>query len=86
MAIDWYSLHETIWAMSGTYALLACIVSIVLAYQHLRNFTAPRLQKPIVRIILMVPVGSPSCSPPLLSLIVGDSDLLHRFVDISYIL
>jgi len=56
MAIDWYSLHQTIWAMSGTYAFLACVISFTLAFQHLRHFTEPRFQKPIVRIIMMIPI------------------------------
>merc|ERR1712137_151014 len=56
MAIDWYSLHQTIWSMSGTYAFLACVVSFTLCFMHLRHFTEPRFQKPIVRIILMIPI------------------------------
>merc|ERR1712137_1414241 len=56
MGLDWYSTHQTIWAMSGVYAGMACIISFYLVFQHLRHFTEPRFQKPIVRIILMIPV------------------------------
>ena len=52
----WYSTHQIVWSMSGVYSLLATLITTYLIYNHLRNWTEPRFQKPIVRILLMVPV------------------------------
>ena len=44
------------WLIAGLFSFLACLVSFYLVYKHLRNYTAPAVQKYIVRILLMVPV------------------------------
>jgi len=44
------------WQLAGVFSLLAVIVSFHLIYKHLRNYTSPALQKPIVRILIMVPI------------------------------
>eukprot|EP00164_Ancoracysta_twista_P001171 GFYU01001541.1.p1 GENE.GFYU01001541.1~~GFYU01001541.1.p1 ORF type:complete len:352 (+),score=25.94 GFYU01001541.1:194-1249(+) len=49
---------ETQWLVAGIFALLSIFVSAHLIYMHLMNYTQPRFQKYIVRIILMVPFYS----------------------------
>ncbi|KAJ2162353.1 hypothetical protein GGF46_000717 [Coemansia sp. RSA 552] len=50
--------HKVGWIVSGTFALAATIVSALHIAVHLRNYTEPRQQRHIVRIILMIPVYS----------------------------
>jgi len=50
--------HEYAWVIAGTCALWATLISFHLIYKHVRNYTRPALQRPIIRIILMVPIYS----------------------------
>jgi len=50
--------HEYAWVIAGTCALWATLISLHLIYKHFRNYTRPALQRPIIRIILMVPIYS----------------------------
>jgi hypothetical protein len=43
--------------VSGIFAWTACVIGIWLIVQHLRHYTNPSVQKPTVRIILMIPVS-----------------------------
>lgn len=52
-----YATHQIVWSMAGVFSVLASILTFYLIYGHLRNYTAPRFQKPIVRILLMIPVS-----------------------------
>ncbi|KAJ2781894.1 hypothetical protein H4R18_002600 [Coemansia javaensis] len=58
--LAWYQLdaHKIGWIVSGSFALAATVVSLVHLAMHLRNYTVPRQQRHIVRIILMIPVYS----------------------------
>eukprot|EP01119_Soliformovum_irregulare_P004751 TRINITY_DN1583_c0_g2_i5.p1 TRINITY_DN1583_c0_g2~~TRINITY_DN1583_c0_g2_i5.p1 ORF type:complete len:409 (+),score=84.35 TRINITY_DN1583_c0_g2_i5:987-2213(+) len=42
--------------ISGFCALWATALSLNLVYKHARNYTIPKLQRPIMRIILMIPI------------------------------
>jgi len=44
------------WGVSGGCTCLACLLSLVLIYLHLTNWTCPEQQIYIVRLILMVPI------------------------------
>eukprot|EP01118_Nematostelium_gracile_P010855 TRINITY_DN3797_c0_g1_i1.p1 TRINITY_DN3797_c0_g1~~TRINITY_DN3797_c0_g1_i1.p1 ORF type:complete len:364 (+),score=58.92 TRINITY_DN3797_c0_g1_i1:3-1094(+) len=44
------------WIVAGTCAVWATLISFHLIYKHFRNYTRPELQRPIIRIILMVPI------------------------------
>jgi len=44
------------WYIAGAFSSLAVIISSVLIFQHLRNYTIPSLQKYIVRILILVPI------------------------------
>ena len=48
------------WALllAGIASTMSVLLSIYLIYKHLRNYTNPRLQQCIVRILLMVPIYS----------------------------
>lgn len=46
---------------AGCLALIAIGSSLFLIYKHLRNYTEPRFQKPIIRILFMVPVRRSMC-------------------------
>jgi len=46
------------WGTAGACTSLACLLSIILIYMHLRHWTVPNQQKCIVRLILMVPIYS----------------------------
>lgn len=50
--------HYIGWAVAGLLALSATLLSFHLIIQHLRNFTAPSIQRHICRILLMVPIYS----------------------------
>ena len=49
-------LFEHSWLIAALFSLAACVCSLWLIYRHLRNYTASRLQRYIVRILFMVPV------------------------------
>ena len=44
--------------VAGCFSVVAIVSSLFLIYKHLRNYTEPRFQKPIIRILFMVPVRS----------------------------
>ncbi|KAJ2721363.1 hypothetical protein GGI07_004033 [Coemansia sp. Benny D115] len=58
--LAWYQFnaHKVGWIISGVFALVATIISAVHICKHLRNYTVPRQQRHIVRIILIIPVYS----------------------------
>lgn len=51
-------LEILVFSASGLCALLSLVLTIVLIYRHLKNYYEPQAQKPIIRILLMVPVYS----------------------------
>ncbi|KAI3637714.1 hypothetical protein MIR68_004363 [Amoeboaphelidium protococcarum] len=58
---EWLSAYSALmkgWIISGVFAWLAIVLSTILIYRHLKNFTKPEYQRHIVRILLMVPVYS----------------------------
>ncbi|KAJ2621868.1 hypothetical protein GGI26_003711 [Coemansia sp. RSA 1358] len=58
--LAWYQFdaHKVGWIISGVFALAATIVSGLHIALHLKNYTNPRQQRLIVRIILMIPIYS----------------------------
>ena len=50
--------EDVVFTVSGSFVLASCFASIYLIYKHLRNWTQPREQKYIVRLLLMVPIYS----------------------------
>ncbi len=46
------------WLVAGLFSFLALFISLCLIVRHLRNYTQPKLQRHIVRILLMVPIYS----------------------------
>jgi hypothetical protein len=48
--------YRMAYAISGYCAILAVLVSLWTVWQHLLNYTNPRLQQKIIRIVLMVPI------------------------------
>jgi len=61
MADDGYSVAGIVQMVAGVFTLGAVLLSIWLIAMHLDNLTSPRLQSPILRIILMVPIYSLNC-------------------------
>ncbi len=57
-AMDWsfIELHQVAWVVAGICAFGACFISGFMIYKHLFNYTQPRIQIHIIRIVLMVPV------------------------------
>jgi hypothetical protein len=47
---------EKVWFVAGLCTALSTLLSLYLVYKHLRNYTQPKLQRHIVRILLMVPI------------------------------
>ncbi|KAJ2608378.1 hypothetical protein EV177_005013 [Coemansia sp. RSA 1804] len=58
--LNWnqFDAHKIGWIISGVFALAATIISAVHIAAHLKNYTKPRQQRHIVRIILMIPIYS----------------------------
>jgi hypothetical protein len=50
-------LHQVAWITAGITTFFACIISFWTIYKHLRHYNEVRLQRYIVRILLMVPVS-----------------------------
>jgi len=50
--------EDIVFTVSGAFALAASLSSMYLIYKHLRNWTQPREQRLIVRLMLMVPIYS----------------------------
>ncbi len=50
--------------IGGSCMVLSVLLSLYLIYKHLRNYTRPKLQRCIIRIILMVPVSDSLTPPP----------------------
>jgi hypothetical protein len=53
---DWVIWLNTTFGIAGFFAWTAVVLSLWLIYKHLRNYNEPHLQRPIVRILLMVPI------------------------------
>eukprot|EP01113_Clastostelium_recurvatum_P009791 TRINITY_DN14763_c0_g1_i2.p1 TRINITY_DN14763_c0_g1~~TRINITY_DN14763_c0_g1_i2.p1 ORF type:complete len:331 (-),score=65.52 TRINITY_DN14763_c0_g1_i2:3-995(-) len=49
-------MHIVAWYSAGVAVLLACIMSARLIYMHVKHYTRPHIQRPIIRIICMVPI------------------------------
>jgi len=49
-------IHEYADIFGGIFGFFAVVISFFLIYKHLRNYNEPRVQKYIVRIILMIPI------------------------------
>jgi hypothetical protein len=47
-----------VFSVSGTFALLSLMITVALVFRHLKHWYEPEGQKPIVRILLMVPIYS----------------------------
>jgi hypothetical protein len=56
--MDWsfIELHQVAWVVAGIFAFGAVAMSAFMIYKHLFNYTEPRIQIFIVRIVLMIPV------------------------------
>jgi hypothetical protein len=62
---SWHSLDLSQWTtraiavlIAGVCVVLATLISLYCIYKHLRNYTRPKLQRCIVRILFMVPIYS----------------------------
>ncbi|KAI8322012.1 DUF300-domain-containing protein, partial [Martensiomyces pterosporus] len=53
-----FDAHKVGWIIAGVFALAATIISVIHIVSHLKNYTVPRQQRQIVRIILMIPIYS----------------------------
>uniref|UniRef100_A0A8C9B4Q1 Transmembrane protein 184C n=1 Tax=Prolemur simus TaxID=1328070 RepID=A0A8C9B4Q1_PROSS len=51
-------IHTKAWFIAGIFVLLTIPVSLWVILQHLVHYTQPELQKPIIRILWMVPIYS----------------------------
>lgn len=51
-------IHTKVWFIAGIFLLLTIPVSMSGILQHLVHYTQPELQKPIIRILWMVPIYS----------------------------
>ncbi|PSN67366.1 DUF300-domain-containing protein, partial [Corynespora cassiicola Philippines] len=55
------TVHGVLITISASCTLIACSLSFYLIYRHLTNYTQPKLQKLIIRILFMVPIYSIAC-------------------------
>ena len=53
--------HFIAWFVSGVFVLLALPITFYEVAQHLENYRMPRLQRHVVRILLMVPIYAVDC-------------------------
>ncbi|KAF7305370.1 hypothetical protein HMN09_00789200 [Mycena chlorophos] len=53
--VDWDA-HRIGWTIAGTSALITTLITCYTVWQHLRNYTVPREQRQIIRILYMPPV------------------------------
>lgn len=51
-------IHTKAWFIAGIFLLLTIPISLWVILQHLVHYTQPELQKPIIRILWMVPIYS----------------------------
>lgn len=51
-------LHHIALIISAIFGFFSCLISFWIIFNHLTHYTEPKLQKYIVRIILMIPVFS----------------------------
>uniref|UniRef100_A0A8C5KUH8 Transmembrane protein 184C n=1 Tax=Jaculus jaculus TaxID=51337 RepID=A0A8C5KUH8_JACJA len=51
-------IHTKAWFIAGIFMLLTIPISLWVILQHLVHYTQPELQKPIIRILWMVPIYS----------------------------
>ncbi|KAF8184088.1 DUF300-domain-containing protein [Mycena galopus ATCC 62051] len=54
-SIDWDQ-HRIGWAIAGGCSLVTVIITCISVFQHARNYTVPREQRQIIRILYMPPV------------------------------
>jgi len=50
------TVHDWVVIIAGVCALFSTLFSLFLVYKHLRNYTNPRVQRCIIRILFMVPI------------------------------
>eukprot|EP00658_Telonema_sp_P-2_P063889 TRINITY_DN5271_c0_g1_i1.p1 TRINITY_DN5271_c0_g1~~TRINITY_DN5271_c0_g1_i1.p1 ORF type:complete len:524 (-),score=109.53 TRINITY_DN5271_c0_g1_i1:314-1738(-) len=55
-----YETHEIAWFLAGTFVFLTIPISLWEIMQHVHHLTQPELQKPIIRILWLVPIYSVS--------------------------
>eukprot|EP00656_Telonema_subtile_P011267 TRINITY_DN15554_c0_g1_i2.p1 TRINITY_DN15554_c0_g1~~TRINITY_DN15554_c0_g1_i2.p1 ORF type:complete len:232 (+),score=44.59 TRINITY_DN15554_c0_g1_i2:317-1012(+) len=53
-----YETHEIAWFLAGTFVGLAVPIALWEIMQHVHHFTNPALQRPIIRILWLVPIYS----------------------------
>jgi len=49
-------MHQAAWIIGGIFAGMSCCISFFLIFKHLRHYSEPKVQRYMVRIILLVPV------------------------------
>ncbi|CAN9317121.1 unnamed protein product [Alternaria alternata] len=54
--------HELLITIATASSIIAISLSLYLVYRHLTNYTQPKLQKLIIRIVLMVPIYTICCT------------------------
>jgi len=54
--IESLQLHQIAWIIGGICGFAACVISLFTIVRHLQNYSNPRIQVFIVRIILMIPI------------------------------
>jgi hypothetical protein len=57
----WWRPHTIAWLVAGVFAAMTTMVAVRELMKHLNNYTSPRLQKHIVRILLMPPIYAIDC-------------------------
>eukprot|EP01095_Lingulamoeba_sp_RSL-Kostka_P008957 TRINITY_DN3054_c3_g1_i1.p1 TRINITY_DN3054_c3_g1~~TRINITY_DN3054_c3_g1_i1.p1 ORF type:complete len:397 (+),score=122.09 TRINITY_DN3054_c3_g1_i1:61-1251(+) len=53
-----FIVYDIVWVICFIFSAIAVGLSVFVIYNHLRHYTEPRYQKPIIRILLMVPIYS----------------------------
>jgi hypothetical protein len=56
MDINSVEIHQVAWTIAGVCTAVSLFISGRMIWNHLRNYTEPRVQMYILRIILMIPV------------------------------
>eukprot|EP01118_Nematostelium_gracile_P014442 TRINITY_DN562_c0_g1_i1.p1 TRINITY_DN562_c0_g1~~TRINITY_DN562_c0_g1_i1.p1 ORF type:complete len:458 (+),score=83.64 TRINITY_DN562_c0_g1_i1:54-1427(+) len=79
-------LHEWAWILAGVSTLLACLVSLWTIYKHLRYYNEVRIQRYIVRIVLLVPIYAVNSYLALIFKTYGFYFVLARDCYESYVL
>lgn len=53
--------HDVAWMAAGTFTVMSTVMSLNEVMKHLQNYSSPRLQRHIVRILFMPPVYAIDC-------------------------